>query len=199
LDALDILNTAASPPALSCRSDPGQNGPMVVRQARRDDVAMITEIYNDAVLHSTASWDLEPVSLQDRLDWFGMKMAGQWPVLVAEENGEVAGWGSFGPFRDRPGYRHTVEHSVYVRKDQQRRGIGSTLISALVSEGQRRGFHAMLGGVSADNTAGIAFHETHGFVAVARLPEVGRKFDRWLDLVLLQRLLDEDQHGQDSA
>jgi GNAT superfamily N-acetyltransferase len=101
---------------------------------------MITEIYNDAVLHSTASWDLEPVSLQDRLDWFGMKMAEQWPVLVAEENGEVAGWGSFGPFRDRPGYRHTVEHSVYVRKDELRRGLGSTLISALVSEAQRRGF-----------------------------------------------------------
>ena len=103
---------------------------MVVRPARRDDVAMITEIYNDAVLHSTASWDLEPASLQDRLDWFGMKMAGQWPVLVAEEKGEVAGWGTFGPFRDKPGYRHTVEHSVYVREDQQGRGIGSRLISA---------------------------------------------------------------------
>jgi phosphinothricin acetyltransferase len=160
---------------------------------------MITEIYNDAVLHSTASWDLEPASLPERFDWFGIKMAGQWPVLVATEEGEVAGWGSFGPFRDKAGYRHTVEHSVYVRKDQQGRGIGSKLMSALVSEAQRRGFHVMLGGVSADNAAAIAFHETHGFVAVARLAEVGRKFDRWLDLVFLQRLLDEDQRGQDSV
>ena len=172
---------------------------MVVRPARHDDVPMITEIYNDAVLHSTASWDLEPASLQERLDWFGKKMAGQWPVLVDEEDGEVAGWGSFGPFRDKPGYGRTVEHSVYVRKDLQGRGIGSRLMSALVSEARRRGIHAMVGGVSADNAAGIAFHETHGFVAVARLPEVGRKFDRWLDLVLLQRLLDQEQRGQDSA
>jgi L-amino acid N-acyltransferase len=160
---------------------------------------MITEIYNDAVLHSTASWDLEPASLQERLDWFGTKIAGQWPVLVAEEEGEVAGWGSFGPFRDKPGYRHTVEHSVYVRRDRHGRGIGSRLITALVSEAQHRSFHAMLGGVSADNAAALAFHETHGFVAVGRLREVGRKFDRWLDLVFLQRLLNEEQHGQDSA
>jgi L-amino acid N-acyltransferase len=116
---------------------------MVVRPAMRDDVPMITEIYNDAVLHSTASWDLEPASLQDRLDWFGTKMARQWPVLVAEA--------------------------------------------------QRRSFHAMVGGVSADNAGSIAFHERHGFVAVGRFREVGRKFDRWLDLVFMQRLLDEAQ------
>ena len=154
---------------------------------------MITEIYNQAVLHSTASWDLEPASLEDRLDWFETKLAGQWPVLVAVEGDEVTGWGSFGTFRDKPGYRHTVEHSVYVRDGQQGRGIGSKLLSALVAEAQRRGFHAMVGGVSADNAGGIAFHERHGFVAVGRFREVGRKFDRWLDLVFLQRLLDEAQ------
>jgi len=172
---------------------------MVVRPAMPDDVPMIAEIYNDAVLHSTASWDLEPASLQQRLDWFGTKMAQQWPVFVAEEKGEVAGWGSFGPFRDKPGYRLTVEHSVYVRQERQGRGLGSSLLEALVAEGRRRGFHAMVGGVSADNAGSIAFHYRHGFVAVGRFREVGRKFDRWLDLVFLERLLDGPQHGEDPA
>lgn len=163
---------------------------MVIRAAIPDDVPMITEIYNEAVVNSTATWDLEPVSVRQRRNWFDTKLAGRWPVFVAERERDIWGWGSFGPFRDKPGYRHTVEHSMYVRQDRQRRGAGSQLLTALVAEACRGGFHAMVGGVSADNTSSIAFHERRGFVVVGRLPEVGRKFDRWLDLVFLQRLLD---------
>jgi L-amino acid N-acyltransferase len=161
-----------------------------VRDAVRGDVGAITDIYNEAVRHTTASWDLEPVSLQSRLDWYDTKIAGNWPVLVAEEAGAVVGWASFSQFRDKPGYRHSVEHSLYVRQDHQGRGVGSRLLTALVVEARRRGLHTMVGGVSGDNPGSIAFHEKHGFAVVARFPQVGRKFDRWLDLVFLQLLLD---------
>lgn len=158
---------------------------MILRAATAADVPAVTAIYNSAVEHTTASYDLEPVSLTDRLAWFEHKVQAGWPVLVAEEDGEVVGWGSFGPFREKAGYRHTVEHSVYVRADQRGGGIGSALLETLVAEARSRALHVMIGGVDADNAASIAFHERHGFRVVGRLPQVGRKFDRWLDLVYL--------------
>ncbi len=162
-----------------------------VRPALRTDVPAIWNIYNAAVLNTTASYDLEPVSLDSRLVWFDHKRQAGWPVLVAEVHGEVVGWATFGPFREKAGYAGTVEHSVYVHEDHQGQGLGLQLMTALMDEARRGGFHVMLGGVDAENAGSLAFHERLGFVPVARFREVGRKFGRWLDLVFVQLQLSE--------
>jgi phosphinothricin acetyltransferase len=166
--------------------------PAQVRPALRTDVPAIWNIYNAAVLHTTASYDLEPVSLDSRLTWFDHKRQAGWPVLVAELRGEVVGWATFGSFREKAGYAGTIEHSVYVREDCQGRGLGRLLLSALIDEARRRGFHTMVGGVDAGNVGSLAFHERLGFVQVAHFREVGRKFGRWLDLVFVQLQLPEE-------
>lgn len=158
-----------------------------VRPARRADLPAILAIYNEAVLHTTASYDLEPVSLESRLAWFDHKCSGGWPVLVIERQGRTVGWSSYGPFRDKPGYRHTVEHSVYVAADARGRGLGTALLNPLIERAGADGHHVMVAGVDADNAGSLRFHERLGFVQVAHFRQVGHKFGRWLDLVFVQR------------
>lgn len=171
-------------------SPTGDPGPLV-RQAVVADVQAITDIYNAAVVSTTASYDLAPVSLLSRELWFAEKQADGWPVLVAEVDGVVVGWSSFGPFRPKAGFQHTVEHSVYVAEGQQGRGLGRALLEPLIQECRRRGVHAMVAVLDAGNVGSLAFHGRLGFVEAGRLPQVGRKFDRWLDLVLSVLLLDD--------
>ncbi|PNY80023.1 GNAT family N-acetyltransferase [Deinococcus koreensis] len=164
----------------------------VIRPATRADVPAILEIYNHAVLHTTASYDLEPVSLESRLEWFGHKQEGGWPVLVSILDQEVTGWATFGPFREKPGYRFTAEHSVYVRDGWRGQGLGRALLEALIAQARTRGLHTLIGGVDAENAGSLRFHEALGFVQVAHFRQVGHKFGRWLDLVFLQLTLKAD-------
>ena len=160
-------------------------------QATRDDVAGLLAILNDAIEHTTSSWQDEPRTLDQQLGWFDAKRTEGWPVLVAvADDGSVAGWATFGSFRPWAGYRFTVEHSVYVHADHRRRGIASRLLMALIAEARQRGMHTMIGGASAENEGSIVLHEKLGFERVAILREVGTKFGRRLDLVFLQLLLD---------
>ncbi|THF88366.1 N-acetyltransferase [Deinococcus sp. KSM4-11] len=157
-----------------------------IRAATRKDVPDILEIYNHAVLHTTASYDLEPVSLESRLAWFDHKVEAGWPVIVAQQGEDVTGWATYGPFREKPGYRFTAEHSVYVRDDCRGQGQGRALLLTLIDDACARGLHTLIGGVDADNTGSLAFHERLGFERVAHFRQVGHKFGRWLDLVFLQ-------------
>ncbi|MFC4425476.1 GNAT family N-acetyltransferase [Deinococcus navajonensis] len=163
---------------------------VTVRPAVRADVPAILEIYNEAVEHTTASYDLAPVSLESRLSWFDHKQVANWPVLVAEDGEQVVGWATFGPFREKAGYNATVEHSVYVRAGGRGAGVGGALMTPLIQEARQRRLHVMLGVVDADNAGSIRFHERFGFVVTGRLPQVGRKFGRWLDAVFLVLALD---------
>ncbi|SDE66175.1 GNAT family N-acetyltransferase [Auraticoccus monumenti] len=172
----------------------GTPGPLV-RPAMAVDVVAITDIYNHAVVHTTASYDLAPVSLLSRELWFAEKQADGWPVLVVEVQGVVVGWSTFGPFRPKAGFQHTVEHSVYVADGHQGHGLGRALLQPLIEECRRRGVHAMVGGLDADNAGSLAFHRRLGFVEAGRLPQVGRKFDRWLNLVFAVLLLDEEDEA----
>ncbi len=164
-----------------------------VRPARHDDLPAILEIYNGAVLHTTASYDLEPVTLESRQEWFGQKEAGGWPVLVAEEAGEVVGFATFGPFRGKAGFDGTAEHSVYIREGVRGGGLGTALMAPLIAEARRMGLHVLVGGIDAENAGSLRFHGRFGFVPVAHMPHVGRKFGRWLDLVFVQLILDEEK------
>jgi L-amino acid N-acyltransferase YncA len=169
---------------------------VTVRDATADDVEAITAIVNARIETTTIEYADRPHTLESRRAWMAERQARGFPVLVAEteESGQVrvVGFASYGDFRDsvaRPGYRYTVEHTVHVLEHWWGRGIGVMLVDELVDRATRAGLHAMIGAIDAENVDSIHFHERVGFVEVGRLPEVGTKFGRWLDLVLMQRML----------
>ena len=164
----------------------------VIEPATLADAPAIAAILNHAIEHTTANWNDQPQSDARMTLWLQEKAAGEWPVLVARDakRGPALGYATCGPFRTFPGYRFTVEDSVYVAPDAQRRGVGRALLGALIETARAAGLHAMVAGSDAENASSIALHSALGFTEVARMPEVGRKFDRWLTLVLMQRALD---------
>lgn len=163
---------------------------MEVRDATPADVPAILGIYNDVLTTSTAIYRDEPATLDAHQEWFRLRLAAGYPVLVAVDAQGVAGFASFGDFRPWPGYRFTVEHSVHVRADCRGRGVGGALMQPLLARARDLGKHVMIAGVDAENLASQRFHERLGFERVAHFREVGFKFGRWLDLVFLQRRLD---------
>ncbi len=160
-----------------------------IRPATEADLAAITDIYNQAGVGTTASYDLEPVTVEQRRVWMAQKASKGFPVLVAELDGQVVGFAAYGTFRDLRGYDQTVEHSVYVADGLRAAGLGRMLMSALIDRARGDGLHVMVGVLDAANEASLAFHERLGFVEVGRMPEVGRKFDRWLDVIFVQLML----------
>ena len=165
---------------------------MNVRDAVDDDMPALRDLYNALIPTTTVAWTESPQTLRERRAWFRRQQRAGYPVLVAEADGRVTGFAAYGSFRGSgkwPGYRHTVEHTIHVHEDSWGRGIGRSLLAALIERARADGVHVMVAAVDGANTESIAFHERLGFVTVARMPEVGRKFDRWLDLVLMQRIL----------
>ena len=164
---------------------------MLVRDAEDADVPTILAITNAAILQSTAMWSLTPVTLEQRRAWFQERLSAGYPVLVAEHEGDVAGFASYGSFRAWEGYAATVEHSVYVDERYRGLGAGRALVAALVERGRAAGLHAIVGGVEAGNLASLRLHDSLGFERTGILPQVGRKFGRWLDLAFVVKLLDD--------
>jgi L-amino acid N-acyltransferase YncA len=165
-----------------------------VREAVEADLPAIVELQNALLSTTTVEWTETPHTVSVRADWFRRQRARHYPVLVAVAAGEVVGWCSFGDFRDTtkwPGYRYTVEHTIHVREDNWGNGVGRSLMTSLLESAQSLGKHVMVGAVTAENEAPIRFHERLGFVEVARMPQVGVKFGRWLDLALLQKHMGE--------
>jgi phosphinothricin acetyltransferase len=160
---------------------------MDIRDATENDLPGLLAIYNDVIATSTAVYSYVPVTLEDRTQWWRARVAQGYPVLVATDGSGVLGFSTFGDFRTWPGYRFTVEHSVHVRADCRGQGIGKELVKALFPRAGALGKHVMIAGVDAANDASIRFHERLGFEKAGHLREVGHKFDRWLDLVFLQR------------
>jgi phosphinothricin acetyltransferase len=158
----------------------------LVRDATEADLPAIREIYNHAVEHTTAIWNETVVDLDNRREWFAMRKARGFPVLVAERDGGIAGYASYGDWRAFEGFRHTVEHSVYVEKDQQGAGIGKLLMTALIARAGENGIHVMIAGIEAGNVASIALHKKLGFRNGGTFREVGTKFGRWLDLTFME-------------
>ena len=164
---------------------------MIVRHASKEDCAAIGEIYNHAVLHTAAIWNDKTVDTDNRIAWFEARTFAGYPVLVSEEDGTITGYASFGDWRAFDGFRHTVEHSVYVHPGHQGKGIGRTLMKALIIEARKIGKHVMVAGIEAQNHASIHLHETLGFVTTGQMPQVVTKYGRWLDLTFMQLQLDE--------
>jgi L-amino acid N-acyltransferase len=151
----------------------------------------ILDIFNEAILTSTALYDYQPRTLASMDAWFAAKDKGGFPVIGIENaDGTLMAFGSFGSFRAFPAYKYTVEHSVYVHKDHRGAGLGKVVMQALIAAARARDVHAMVAAIDATNAASIALHERLGFRHVGTLPQVGFKFGRWLDLAFCQLLLD---------
>ena len=161
-----------------------------VRDAQPADLPAIRNIYNDAVLNTTAIWNEQPVDLGNRQAWFSARQTQGYPVLVAvDAEDNVLGYASFGDWRPFDGFRHTVEHSVYVYRDQRGKGLGPLLMSALIERARACDKHVMVAAIESGNTASIRLHERIGFVTTGQMPQVGTKFGRWLDLTFMQLVL----------
>jgi len=165
------------------------NAGLSIRDAREGDMAAITEIYNEIVQRSTAIFNDRPVDVEDRLRYWKERRAKRHPMLVACEGDTIAGYATLSDFRSWPGYRYTVEHTVHVGEAWRGKGLGTRLVQALIGRAEELGKHVMVGAIDAENAASLHFHERLGFERVAHLREVGYKFGRYLDLILVQRLL----------
>jgi L-amino acid N-acyltransferase len=159
-----------------------------IRLARADDAEAIRQIYNREVSTSTVTFDLVPRTLAEQAEWLEAR-SGAHAVIVAVDQGEVVGFASLSPFRDRPAYNSTVEDSVYVRHDQRGAGVGSQLLTELMSLAGQHGFHAVIARIVGDHQASIGLHRRLGFEEVGVEREVGRKFGKWLDVMVMQLLL----------
>ena len=162
---------------------------MDIRDATEADLPQILAIYNDVVQTTTAIYEDTLSTFEERQKWFEARRRQGWPVLVAAEGDEVLGFSSFGEWRPRWGYRYTVEHSVHVRADRRGQGVGRTLVEALFPIAKKMGMHVMVGAIDAEASASIHLHGKLGFERVASFREVAWKFDRWLNLVVMQRFV----------
>jgi phosphinothricin acetyltransferase len=161
---------------------------MRIRTATQADAPAINDILNHYVTHSTATFITQPVSLDERLKWLEGRPEAH-PVVVAELSESVVGWGALGPFRTRAAYAQTVEVSVYIHQDYHRRGIGRAIMRELLSRARALGHHVIVGGCCSESIASIGLLESFGFSRAGQFLQVGRKFDRWLDVVFFELLL----------
>ena len=163
---------------------------MLIRDALETDLPALRDIFNDAVLNTTAIWMDNVVDLANRQAWFAARAQQGYPILVAENaDGEVVSYASFGDWRPFDGFCHTVEHSVYIRADQRGKGLGPQLLTALIERAKACDKHVMVAAIESGNAASIGLHQRLGFAITGQMPQVGRKFGRWLDLTFMQLIL----------
>ncbi|AKL94773.1 GCN5-like N-acetyltransferase [Clostridium aceticum] len=158
----------------------------MIRQATEEDLKWILEIYNDAIINTTAVYEYKAYSLEDRKVWYNKKMEKGYPVLVFEEEGKILGFATFGPFRERPAYKYTIEHSVYVDRSGRNKGIGTALMQEIIKTADERGFATLVAGIDGANEQSIKIHEKLGFKYSGTIERAGYKFGKWLNLVFYQ-------------
>lgn len=165
---------------------------ILIRHATIDDMPSVLEIVNYEILNTTAIWDYDIRTLEAQIAILKEKQIKNFPFIVAEKEGIIVGFGTYGDFRFKIGYRFTVEHSVYVHKDFHGNGIGSLLLKELIALAKNQKLHTMIGVIDAENTGSIVFHEKMGFKKNGHLLETGYKFNKWLDSVFVQLMLDDN-------
>jgi phosphinothricin acetyltransferase len=160
-----------------------------IRKAELADLDAIREIYNEAILTTTATFDTEPKTAEERLKWFQSHDA-RHPILVATVDGKIVGWSSLTQWSDRPAYRETAETSFYVKSEFRGRGIGRKLKEATITEARRLGYHSLLARVAQGSEESLHLNYSVGFVLIGTVKEVGQKFGKRLDVHILQKMLD---------
>ena len=163
-----------------------ERGIKMIREAVENDLIDILEIYNDAILNTTAIYDYNSHTIDDRKQWFEKKKQEGYPILVVEENNKVIGFATYGPFRAWPAYKYTVEHSIYVDGKCRNKGTGTLLTKELIRIINEREFATMVAGIDESNEKSISMHEKLGFKYTGRIDKAGFKFGKWLNLVFYQ-------------
>lgn len=161
-----------------------------IRPATATDLVAINDIYNHYVLHSNCTYQEEPESMESRRQWFEHHRE-RHPVIVAEHDGRVIGWGSLSAFHERSAYRHTVENSVYVHHQYHRHGFGTHLLHELIERARSIGHRAIIAGIDSEQAGSVTLHVKFGFQEVGRLRQVGFKSDRWLDVIYMELILNK--------
>ena len=161
---------------------------VTIRPAKVEDLDVITEIYNDAIENTVATFDTEPKTLEEQRVWFTNHIP-KYPILVAEQDGLVAGWASLSKWSEKDAYSETTEGSLYVKKGYRGQGIGKRLLEAIIQEGKKAGFHSVMARIAEGGEASIHLCESVGFRHVGTMKEVGRKFGKLLDVYLMQKIL----------
>ncbi len=162
-----------------------------IKSCTEEQLPEIREIFNEAILHSTALYDYKLRTMEVMNSWYAEKQLGKYPIIgVFDRDNSLLGFGSYGSFRVRPAYKYTIEHSVYVRKDQRGKGIGRLLLKEIIRVAAEQDYHVLIGGIDASNLESIRLHEKEGFVFNGIIREAGFKFGRWLDLAFYQLILD---------
>jgi L-amino acid N-acyltransferase len=166
---------------------------LTIRPATPQDIPAITEIYNDVIRNTTSVYHYDSLTVENRLAWFEDKMKHNFPVFVAGEAGNVLGFSTYGPFRAAPAYLYSVENTIHVHPDCRSQGIGKLLMPPIIEAAKKQGMHTVIAGIDASNVGSIKFHEGFGFEKVAQFKGVGYKFNRWLDLVFMQLMLNGEE------
>jgi len=167
---------------------------LMIRKAELKDLEAITNIYNHAILNLTATFDEETKEMEERIEWFNSHQDPKYPLIVAESEGEILGWGSISPFRPRRAYRFSGETSIYIRNDMYGQGIGTLLLKELIRLAEENGLHTLLGIIVDDNEPSIKLHSKFGFQVAGKFQEVGYKFDRWLNVIIMQKMLEKEKN-----
>ncbi|HVK96321.1 MAG TPA: GNAT family N-acetyltransferase [Flavisolibacter sp.] len=165
----------------------------VIRDATIEDLPIILEIMNDAILNTTAIYDYYPRSHEFVKNWFEQKKKHSLPVFVCQYENETVGFGTYGIFRQWDAYQYTAEHSLNISNHYQGKGLGRKLLSSIIEAASAAGFHSLIAGIDADNYGSYKLHKKLGFREVGRFPEVGYKFNRWLNLVFMQLFLSKQK------
>lgn len=158
----------------------------MIRFMEEKDIPEVLDIYNDIILTSKAVYRYETQSLEEKLQWFKDQQVSHNPLLVFDENGVVAGFATYSQFRSYPGYKHTMEHSVYVHKDYYQKGIATKLMHKLIRIAEEQGVKTLVAGIDGENIGSIKAHEKLGFEYAGTIKNAGYKFEQWLDLVFYQ-------------
>ncbi len=160
---------------------------LTARRAALGDLEPITEIYNEAIVHTTATFDTEPKTLDEQRSWYTGHDS-KHPILVAEKEDIVVGWASLSNWSDRCAYADTAEVSLYVKKEYRKEGIGKLLLETLLQEGKKAGLHTLIARIAEGNSSSVKLFEREGFILIGVMKEVGRKFGRLLDVYLMQKI-----------
>jgi L-amino acid N-acyltransferase YncA len=164
---------------------------LALRTAEPHDAKAVAGIYNHEVTNGVSTFDLVPRAIDEQREWIAAR-SGAFSVIVADDvQLGVVGFAALSTYRDRAGYRTTVENSIYVHRDQQRRGIGKLLLVHLLDIARDSGFHTVIARIEASSEGSLALHTSLGFVKVGIEREIGRKHGRWLDSIIMQKMLAE--------
>jgi len=168
---------------------------MELKPCTEQQLPEILDIFNDAILNSTALYDYKTRTLDMMQAWYADKQKGNFPIVGAfDEHNLLLGFSTYGMFRVRPAYKYSLEHSVYVRPDKRRQGLGKILLHEIIKKAEEQNYHVLVGVIDTSNTVSMKLHENEGFVLTGVMTEVGYKFGKWLDAAFYQLTLKTPEH-----